>query len=439
MKSRLTLSKRLNFFFVLYSACIFLLCCGLTLVSLYAIEDGFFDRKLKKVANKLINSKEYAQQSQTLKYGIIYYPDVTKSDFVDVDFADVDSEKWDQQSYELKEVSINQRYYHVLLLPRLSQSANRAGQIKPDEQAGSNQPILAYDVTDELVVTNSLDDLSTLFVILLFVMALATLFFSNFFSHIILKPLQKLLDVVILKSDSSELQHAQVKQLSETIKEEDIKLLVLTIADNLQRQERLLTEQITFNKGISHELGTPLQVAKHAMELIKPNDSVSERALIRLQQALEKMEQTSEAFLWLTSENAWATPTEATPIIENLISRNALLLQKHRVSIDTQYTTPCSFIAPPEVLTVVFENLLWNAVIHKDKSGDQDNIVINVDANRILFSNSYSAEDLTEGFGIGMLLVKQLANRFVFLVETKKNNNHFTTRVISNCSKIENE
>ena len=372
MKSPLTLRKRLNFFFVLYSACIFIICCGLTLVSLYAIEDGFFDSKLKKVAYQLKSEDEYARQVETLNYGIVYYPSVSGTDFNhvdfgegdvgDADFADSDvmdtvSDELDPIKYKIIEVSIKQRYYHILVLPVLALSPNNA------ERTGYNPSILVYDETDELLVTNSLDDLSTLFIFLFLAMAVATLFFSRFFSHIILKPFQKLLDVITVKSQNSELQHAQVKQLSESIKEEDIKTLVLTIANNLQKHEQLLSEQITFNKGISHELGTPLQVAKHALELIKPDGSISERAISRLAQALEKMEYTSEAFLWLTSNNVWSTSVDVRPVIENILSRNALLLEKHNVSVNMEFAVPCYFIAPPEVLNVVLENLLWNAVI----------------------------------------------------------------------------
>ncbi|GAB5382458.1 MAG: hypothetical protein Alis3KO_38730 [Aliiglaciecola sp.] len=399
----MTLGKRLNAFFVGYSICTFAMCCLLTIVSLYAIEDGFFDRKLKTAALEIENEQINLDNGQMLKFNIVYYTEQRNLPFAGANF----------QTNEITEISHNDRYFHVLPLNR----------------SADTQSFLVYDVTDELLVTNSLDDLSSLFAALFVVMMVCTLFFTRFFSQIILRPFQKLVEVVNTSAG-----YTEVQQLGETIREKDIKSLFLSIAENLQQREHMLNDQITFNQGISHELSTPIQVAKHATELIKSNDDVSSRALERLKQALNKMEKTSSAFLWLSSNNTWHVSVEVTNILEDIISASRDLVQKQKLIVMTDIEQTCYLIAPREVIGVVLENLLRNAINHCT----DNEISVKSDCTGVTFTNRFNTQSQSEGFGIGILLVNQLAKRFNFVVNYTQADGLYCARIITNAN-IDNE
>ncbi len=393
----MTLSKRLTFFFVLYALALFAACIALTVISLYAIEDGFFDRKLHAIAQQLQSQPNPAANNIDILPNIRFYAGQATSPFSQVRL----------EPGQVTEISQEKQYYHLLSFDL------------PDHTKG----LLAYNVSQELVVTDSLDDLSSLFLPLLLLILLLTVFSASFFSKLILSPLQKLVNAVSKKEVHSELQ-----RLREEIKEQDIKQLVLSFASTWQQREQLLNDQITFNKGISHELGTPLQIAKHASELIQTHDPVSQRALTRLCLSLQKMEKTSAAFLWLSTNNAWTTPVGTGDILDSIINNVRPQLHKRRIQITPRLEGECQFMAPSEVISVVLESLLQNALNHCEG----DLITITSTAGAISISNRYDPEAKTEGFGIGMLLVKQLTKRFDIQLKVNKTDNEFEVSLHSN-------
>lgn len=121
------------------------------------------------------------------------------------------------------------------------------------------------------------------------------------------------------------------------------------------------------------------------------------------------MEKTSSAFLWLSSNNTWHVSVEVTNILEEMISASRDLVQKQKLIVMTDIEQTCYLIAPREVIGVVLENLLRNAINHCT----DNEISVKSDSMGVTFTNRFNTHSQSEGFGIGIgiLLVNQLAKR----------------------------
>lgn len=395
----MTLSRRLQRVFLLYAIGIFSLFSTLTIVSLFILEDGFFDRTLKVQAQQLRHLPVLPDAPRELAPHIMFYPDILMSPFADLTLAGDDK----------YEVSRQQQYFHLRTL----------------QVENGKLPLLAFNVTQRLLVTQSMDDLAIIFAPILMLLLLSTWLLTRLLVKSTLRPFNQLVEAVAQGKD-----HAELLELGENLQEQDIKSLLHNLANSWHQKEQLLQDKIVFNQGISHELRTPLQVAKHATELLKSEDDISQRAQQRLVKSLQKMENISQAFLWISSENQWQQAVNVVPLLTTVTAQLQDVARKRHMQIRTTVTEDCIFNAPNEVLHVLLENLLLNALNHSVDS----NIEIHCNAQQLSISNHYNAELPSDGFGIGMLLVKHITERFDIQWQQTSHGTVYVVTLYCNCA-----
>lgn len=384
------LSTRLKRLFFIYAGCVFMVFTALTTICLFIIEDGFFNHTLQAQARSLPQAEQLPELTVKLAPHITYYPDQQESPFAEYSFEQNDK-------YEL---AIGNQYYHLLTLSKVN----------------GMQPVLAYNVTSQMLVNRSADDLAILFVPVLVVLLVVTYLLARFLVKMALSPFNQLVAVV-----SSGENHTTLLKLAARTEERDIKALLLKLADNWQQKEQLLQEKIRFNQGISHELRTPLQVAKHATELVLKDEPIAQRAHARLVTSLSKMEKISQAFLWLSSDNAWTTPVQIAPIVRNLLSQHQPAAGKRHIEFELEIAGNCVITAPDEVLEVLIENLIVNALNHSPAG----KISIHCDQAKVQICNPIADKSQHDGFGVGMLLVSNMAERFNIRWQQDINNRQY--------------
>ena len=129
----------------------------------------------------------------------------------------------------------------------------------------------------------------------------------------------------------------------------------------------------------------------------------------RLNRAIKQMEKISQAFLWLVSNRSLEQQkTNVSDLVKNLTSSdqhaNNIIIQQPKHTI--------YYPAPPAVVSVIIENLIYNAIQH----GTQGDIVLKFtdDGFSIQNNNHKNSEshlNTSNGYGIGLIIVKNLCQK----------------------------
>lgn len=194
------------------------------------------------------------------------------------------------------------------------------------------------------------------------------------------------------------------------------------------RIRELLAREKSFTRYVSHELRTPMTVVKGALSILRKQDN--EQALKqanRIHDAIEQMEQLTQTFL-LLARNEDAKPQCGTvqvsvdqEFVEKLRSDiNAKAeMNQTKVSFDLGE----EFILPAESLLLysAIHNILLNAV----NSTLQGQVRVNISEQGVeVVDSGVGLKEKArgyEGFGIGLLLVKDICDKYSWQFELADN------------------
>lgn len=215
---------------------------------------------------------------------------------------------------------------------------------------------------------------------------------------------------------------------------------VATLADALARfAERIsafVERERNFTRDASHELRSPLTVIRIAADMLLSEQELSAPArtsVLRIQRSAKDMEELVEAFLLLARESEQALsrdPVNVNALLRDEMSRAAELLGNDRIRVNLTEQAELRVIASERVLSVIFGNLLRNALSYTD----QGQVEIAVDADRVRIADSgvgmpeqeiqqvfkpfyRSGDSRRGGHGVGLTIVKSLSSRFGWTVE----------------------
>ena len=273
----------------------------------------------------------------------------------------------------------------------------------------SSSYYLVYDVKDLLVVRNTKRTLFALIGMLTAVIAAASVIFAGRLTKSTMAPVSRLSKAL----QNNDLDHVIIA-LANEFSQDEIGVLTRELAQALERVRESAEREYQFNRGVSHELRSPIQVAQSATELLQlyaaESDIKISKPLARLRRSVAEMNEIAEAFLWLASDRI-VEQSELCSLVALQTSLAAVqsAFPTHEIVINTLSTKHFSYPLPSSVLSVVIRSLVRNSVIH----GDLSPIMVEIHADRISVSNSVSMRtQQNKGFGIGLSIVQRICDRF---------------------------
>lgn len=187
-----------------------------------------------------------------------------------------------------------------------------------------------------------------------------------------------------------------------------------------------LTREHRFLRSASHELRTPIAVIQTSMDLLDlvvPNPGNEEKDIYqRVQRSAQNMHRLTETLLWLNRKKERMPHSDLIRIdilIEELVQENQYLLTGKSVKVSLKLE-PATKSYPRVAFRIALGNLIRNALQYTDQG------VVNIclSQNSVIVTNTSQISQKTDenhyGFGIGLLLVRQICKRLNINYDYKK-------------------
>jgi len=294
---------------------------------------------------------------------------------------------------------------------------------------GSNTPYyLLYNVKNLLAVRGTKFKLFALIGGLTLLITALAILLAKWLTQSTLAPILRLSRTL----QSNDLDHVVI-ELANKFSEDEVGILARELALALQRVKDLATREYEFNRGVSHELRSPIQVAQSAVELLQILADEKHQTLInpisRLERSVTEMNEIAEAFLWLASDR----------VLDNNDMCSVATLTNTLVSAQSSYTdaeitiktsedrTSFHYPMPSAALSVVVRNLIRNAVIH----GTRSPIIVDLQTELISVTNKVDINaNQAKGFGVGLSIVQRICDRFNCTLYTdQKSDNYYSSSI----------
>lgn len=193
--------------------------------------------------------------------------------------------------------------------------------------------------------------------------------------------------------------------------------LIETFNRYQSRLHSLLERERSFNRYISHELRSPLMVMQGAITLLDESHQPEfvEKQKQRMRRATKEMEEFIETLLSLSksTEKSELTPRPVKQEeLEHIVSNHLHLLQHKSLEWNIYLTEPLYIRMPEAAFHILLGNLIKNAFLYT-RQGQVD---IYVDSHNIQVIDTgqgfHSHHSNPQGFGLGLLLVKDICHRY---------------------------
>jgi signal transduction histidine kinase len=210
---------------------------------------------------------------------------------------------------------------------------------------------------------------------------------------------------------------------------DEIGYLAKTLAHSLQSLQEAIKRESLFTRDISHELRTPVTIIKNLLHRdAKAALTQEDRQL--LTSSMTEIDQTLEILLALArAENLALQETDLIAHLEHAILNLEKTAQAHQLHFtldfdEAVFDKKTTVMANPHLLTLLFNNLLNNALIH---GGDQVLIRINIDTESIVIGNSITSPVLTHtsGFTHGKNLLTRIAQALDWQIDFQHSATYF--------------
>ncbi|MEO6968455.1 MAG: HAMP domain-containing sensor histidine kinase [Rhodanobacteraceae bacterium] len=225
----------------------------------------------------------------------------------------------------------------------------------------------------------------------------------------------------------------------------DAEVLAQSLHNFATRLDAFVERERNFTRDASHELRSPLTIIKVATEVLVDDESLStfaRRSLTRIQRSVREMEALIESFLILARESDTGLPEEdflANDVVREQVERFRDLIEDKPIELKLEERARFALHAPPRVFAVVIGNLIRNACLYTERGV----ICVIVEEACVSVSDTgcgMDAEDLErafqpfyrgsrtgdQGHGIGLAIVRRIADRFDWPVELDSTRGHGT-------------
>ncbi len=213
--------------------------------------------------------------------------------------------------------------------------------------------------------------------------------------------------------------------------EQEVHALATALHHLGTRVEKQLEREHNFTRDASHELRTPLTVIKLAADTMLTEDKLDPfvlKSAQRIRRAARDIEALIESFLILARESDVGLPEEdfvVNDVVGDEAERAEMLVAGKPVEIRVVENARFALHAPSRVFSVMLTNLLRNACAYTEEGS----VTIVVDRDRVsvidtgkgmspeVIARAWEAFDRggridSDGFGLGLTIVRRLSERF---------------------------
>jgi signal transduction histidine kinase len=273
------------------------------------------------------------------------------------------------------------------------------------------------------------NDLSTLFMVLLFVGALITtlgLIIGLLFSRAISNP------IVLLKKDVEDLKRNSKQSFYGGDRGDEVGALSRSFTQLVSRLQGFLEREKQFTKYASHELRTPISLIKNALAVLRlpsQDQRSQDRNLGRIEAATVELESLVSTFLTLGREDHSTEKysIDLLDVLKKNINRNNIVAQYKRFDIDIEVVnSPKPFIANKALVDILIDNIIRNIHTHGGTRA-----TIKVDYDSLIFENDIMLNKTTLNHEIkqsyGMEIVSKIAQRSDIQISSKIGSDGYMT------------
>lgn len=355
----------------LFAGALLLGLCTLAAVALFVLEDSFIDARLLAAERALAGQREPLPQVQLWRLA---------------DFPERQQERLaGLKPGALREFHLDQvRYLHLRAL-------------NPDAEGAR---FLVFEAQDELRVSEGLWRAAPALAALLGLILLHAAWLSRRFVGRIEGAATGLLQALEREPSAEALRAAADAQPVA-----EFQRFGQALADALEARLQALTREEETLRFMAHELRTPLQSARLAVEASA--GGLAPTAAARLRRALQRLERASEAVLWLGESTPTVEPPPLLPVLHALAEEFAPLAERRGQRIRIELGAAPQWPLPQAAVEAVLGNLLVNAIQH----GAPGPIRVGAEGGGLVMRNALGDADPAPGFGLGLQLARRLLAR----------------------------
>ncbi|MGH8211974.1 MAG: sensor histidine kinase [Rhodanobacteraceae bacterium] len=213
----------------------------------------------------------------------------------------------------------------------------------------------------------------------------------------------------------------------------DVATLAHAFRNLALRLHAFVERERNFTRDASHELRTPLTIIKIAADVLADEadlDPFAQRSLTRIRRSVREIEALIETFLVLARESDTGLPEEdflVNDVVREEVERYRDLLGGKAVELKLEEAARFALHAPPRVCAVVVGNLIRNACMDTERG----TILVRIEPGGVRVVDTGPGMDIAAlhqafqpfqyggrgGHGIGMTIVRRIADRFGWPVE----------------------
>ncbi|PCK08802.1 MAG: two-component sensor histidine kinase [Alteromonadaceae bacterium] len=236
-------------------------------------------------------------------------------------------------------------------------------------------------------------------------------------------------------------------KIPDNIDDDEIGQVATNLFDALQRIHQHTETETLFLRNASHELRTPIAIIRNTMDVIEYKNKQGKhdigQYLKRLRRASDTMKAVTEAILWLAVKDYQApeqSEVDIKALVQQITEENQNLLEDKSINVTIDVKALDNIVSQKALIHIALDNLIRNAFQHC--TGSEIKITatsprcIEVRNEREDFSSEEACQDTqskpntqenvvrTAGFGLGLALVKKIADKkhwhFEFKFEGKE-------------------
>lgn len=219
------------------------------------------------------------------------------------------------------------------------------------------------------------------------------------------------------------------KQFYGSDREDEIGMLSRRFTDLTQALQQALDKEKAFSRHVSHEIRTPLAIVRNASAVLNLSDTMNDkqrRNLQRIDTACSHAERITEVFLNLGQDRSSFLQEHLAlrPTIEACLSNYHEVISAKGIEVAFE-GDDVSVQAPTAALTIVFDNLLRNALHY-----GEDRLTIALDTHQVTFTNPLSAgQSHGDRFGYGLEIVQRICTQLGWACDTHATADRFIATV----------